>query len=118
MENEPFTEEQWIKFAQTGAIMFAECQSCGNRALVPALTCKKCGSPELAWKQTSGIGSVVTYTITTVSPPELCAITPYVAAMVELEEGFRINGFITGIPLDNGFPEDLIGKSVTLDCFD
>ena len=115
MEEIPFTEEQWIKFAQNKELKYVECQNCNNRVIVPAPTCKKCGSRDLAWKDTSGAGTIYTYTVTSVAPPELAAIAPYVAGIVELEAGIKISSLITGVTLGPTPPEDLIGKPVQLD---
>ncbi len=112
---EPFTEEQWLKFVQQKVLKYVECQSCHKKSVIPAAVCPKCGSRNAAWKQVSGKGTIYTYTITTVPPPELQAIAPYVAGVIELQEGLRINGIITGVPNVSSFPANLIGKAVTLD---
>ncbi len=112
---EPFTEEQWLKFVQQKVLKFVECQSCHKKSVIPSAVCSKCGSRNAAWKQVSGKGTIYTYTITTVPPPELQAIAPYVAGVIELQEGLRINGIITGVAKVDSFPADLIGKPVTLD---
>lgn len=118
MEDVPFTEEQWIKFTQNKELKYIECQGCGARVITPAPSCKKCSSRDLAWKEVSGAGTIYTYTVTAVAPPELASIAPYVAAIVELAEGVKINGIITGVPLGATPPDDLIGKPVQLDFLD
>jgi uncharacterized OB-fold protein len=115
---EPLTEEQWLKFVQQKMLKFVECQNCHKKSVIPAAICPKCGSHKVTWKQVSGKGTIYTYTITTVSPPELQAIAPYTAGVIELQEGLRINGIITGVPNVNLFPADLIGKEVMLDFLD
>jgi hypothetical protein len=115
MEQIPFTEEQWIKYSQEKELKIVECQNCGNKVIVPAPACKKCGSRDLAWKDTSGAGTIYTYTVTAVAPPELTAIAPYVAGIIDLEEGIKISAIITGVTLGSEPPEDLIGKPVQLD---
>jgi uncharacterized OB-fold protein len=112
---EPLTEEQWLKFLQQKLLKFVECQNCHKKSVIPAAVCTKCGSHDVTWKQASGKGTIYTYTITAVPPPELQAIAPYAAGVIELKEGLRINGIITGVPNVNLFPADLIGKAVTLE---
>lgn len=111
---EPFTEEQWLKFVQQKLLKFIECQNCHKKSVIPAAVCTKCGSRNVTWKQTSGKGTIYTYTITAVPPPELQAIAPYATGVVELQEGLRINGIITGVEKVDSFPADLIGKAVTV----
>ncbi len=112
---EPYTEEQWLKFVQQKVLKYVECQNCHKKSVIPSAVCSKCGSHDAAWKQVSGKGTIYTYTITMVPPPELQAIAPYVAGVIELQEGLRINGIITGVKKVDSFPADLIGKPVTLD---
>ncbi|OLS13385.1 MAG: hypothetical protein RBG13Loki_2981 [Promethearchaeota archaeon CR_4] len=113
--NEPFTEEQWLKFVQQKQLKFVECQDCHKMSVIPFAVCTTCGSRNITWKQASGQGSIYTYTITAVPPPELQAIAPYVAGVVELQEGLRINGIITGVENVNSYPADLVGKTVSIE---
>ena len=112
---DPFTEEQWLKYVQQKVLKFVECQNCHKKSIIPSAVCTKCGSRNVTWKQISGKGTIYTYTITVVPPPELQAIAPYAAGVIELAEGLRINGIITGVPDVGSFPSNLIGKAVTLD---
>ncbi|MHA1734136.1 MAG: Zn-ribbon domain-containing OB-fold protein [Promethearchaeota archaeon] len=111
----PFTEEQWVKFKMEKRLAYVECRECGSKTVIPMGRCKKCGSGELDWKESAGRGKIYTYTITFVPPPQLASIAPYVSAVVELAEGVRLNGIVTGIPNVNSCPDDLVGKDVTLE---
>lgn len=107
----PFTIEYWKKQVAAGRLMFVECQACGHKTVIPAPRCNACGSHEQAWREAQGAGTIYTYTITFVPPPQLASIAPYVAAVVELAEGVRLNGVIQGAD-PTTLPEDLIGKPV------
>ncbi len=114
-EKPPFTEEQWVKYKQDRKLMYVECEDCRAKTCIPNPRCNVCGSTKLLWKESQGTGNIYTYTITFVPPPHLAAIAPYVAAVVTLEEGVRINGIINGVSNIEACPDDLIGKPVKLD---
>jgi uncharacterized protein len=55
----------------------------------PARLCRRCGSDDLAWTESAGRG--VVYSFSTVFRPQHPAFTvPYVAALVELAEGYHL----------------------------
>jgi uncharacterized protein len=82
--------------AASGRLLIQRCPSCGARQFYPRQVCATCGgTPE--WEEASGDGVVHTFTIVRqngVKPfkEEL----PYVVAMIELPEGPRMMGNVTG----------------------
>uniref|UniRef100_UPI003516CA08 Zn-ribbon domain-containing OB-fold protein n=1 Tax=Henriciella pelagia TaxID=1977912 RepID=UPI003516CA08 len=53
--------------------------------------CAKCGSPEFSWERSTGKGTLFSWTIThQARHPAFAADIPFVAALVELEEGVRM----------------------------
>ena len=53
--------------------------------------CAKCGSPEFSWERSSGKGTLFSWTVTHQAlHPAFAADIPFVAAVVELEEGVRM----------------------------
>ena len=94
--------------AARGEVLFQECPRCGNRQWYPRAACIACGA-DPGWATSSGRGTVHTYTVVHQNLAEPWRnMTPYVVAMVELEEGPRVMTNITGC--DPG--EVYVGMSV------
>jgi len=84
--------------AAEGRLLIQRCGACGQRQFFPRALCRACGS-EPEWEEASGRGRVHTYTVVRqnhASP--FRDQLPYVVAMVELEEGVRMMGNLTGVP--------------------
>jgi uncharacterized OB-fold protein len=75
--------------AARGELLVRQCSNCGRYQTPPLPMCPECNS--LAWtpRQMSGKGTVYTYTVTH-HPQFTGFVTPFVVALVELEEGPRI----------------------------
>ena len=87
--------------AHRGELLIQECPVCHHRQFYPRLLCTECGAtPE--WKAASGRGTVHTFTIVrkNLAPP-FDRLSPYVVAVVELEEGPRMMGNVTGCAPDD-----------------
>jgi uncharacterized OB-fold protein len=85
----PLTEPFW-KAANDGAFLLQECGSCGHRQHYPRNLCGRCWSEDLSWTRASGEGTVWTFTVVEMpGHPAWAAETPYVIAVVELDEGPR-----------------------------
>jgi len=87
--------EFWSAAAE-GRLLIQHCPSCGARQFYPRQVCATCGG-EPQWEQASGAGVVHTFTIVRQNgaapfKDEL----PYVVAMIELAEGPRMMGNVTG----------------------
>jgi len=87
--------EFWSAAAE-GRLLIQHCPSCGARQFYPRQVCATCGG-EPQWEQASGSGVVHTFTIVRQNgaapfKDEL----PYVVAMIELAEGPRMMGNVTG----------------------
>ena len=77
------------------------CESCGRLAHPPVARCPACHGDTFAWPAMSGRGRLHTYTVATHSVhPVSEGHTPYVIALVELEEGPRILTNLRGIEPD------------------
>ena len=77
--------------AAAGTLLIASCASCGRVHHYPRPACPFCLSTEVSPIETSGRGTLYTYS--TVFMNDLAPFKeklPYVAAMVDLEEGPRI----------------------------
>jgi uncharacterized protein len=80
----PGPDETWRSALAEGRFLLQQCRGCSTCRFPPALVCRHCGSPDLAWKEASGRGSV--YSSTTVRDRE----GNYNVSLVDLAEGARM----------------------------
>ena len=84
-----------------GRLTIPQCKSCGHWIFFPRRHCDKCWSQDLEWKEVRGAGTLYTYTLTRVPTlPDFADEMPQKLAVVELDEGVRINTTLVG--LDEG----------------
>ena len=89
-------ELPYFEAAARGELLYQRCAACGHRQFYPRVLCTACGT-DSTWATASGRGTVHTFTIVRQNgqapfKDEL----PYVVAMIELDEGVRMMGNITG----------------------
>lgn len=85
-----------------GRFLIQRCGPCGEAIFYPRATCPKCGSEDLAMEDASGRGIVYTFTISRrPTHPAFADDTPYVIAIVELEEGPHVTTNIVEIDPDD-----------------
>jgi uncharacterized protein len=83
-ESAPF----WAGCAE-GELRFQRCQDCGEVIFSPRSLCPNCSSLNLGWERASGRGRIYSYTIVHRDAGEHLR-APYVFALVDLDEGFRM----------------------------
>jgi uncharacterized OB-fold protein len=72
-------------------LLLQVCGACGSWFHYPRPFCPRCWSTEVEWREASGRGTVYTYSIVHQNDlPPWPTKVPYVAAVVELEEGPRM----------------------------
>ena len=87
---DPVEQEFWNR-CQDGNLYFQCCGDCGTFRHLPRYMCAKCGSPDFSWEQSSGKGTLFSWTVTHQAlHPAFAADIPFVSAVVELEEGVRM----------------------------
>ena len=94
--DDPTTAYFW-KAASREQLVIQQCGACREYQFYPRLFCLVCDSADIGWVPASGRGTV--YSQTTVhlkAAPELGLSTPYVVAVVQLEEGPRMLTNLTG----------------------
>jgi hypothetical protein len=85
--------------ASRGELLIQRCPS-GHRQFYPRAVCRVCGDDPV-WEQASGRGTVHTYTVIRQNHARpFRDELPYVVAMVDLVEGVRMMGNITGCAPD------------------
>ena len=108
---EPFTIEQFYKFLGQQKLMAGKCLKCGKIQLPPRPLCDNCLSEEFEWISVSGKGKLATFTVIHIAPTQFQALTPYPVGIIELENGLKIPGMISGVKQE----ELKIGMNLTLD---
>jgi len=108
----PLTQPFWDGCA-AGELRYQECAVCARAIFDPARACRFCGATELGWRTSAGHGEV--YSWSTVWRPQTPAfVTPYVAAIVALGEGFHMVSNIVGCEIDavhTGLPVEVVFHS-------
>ncbi|MYH96904.1 MAG: hypothetical protein F4129_10410, partial [Acidimicrobiia bacterium] len=87
---------EFFAAAAEGRLLIQQCPQCGNRQHYPRALCTACAA-EPEWMEAAGTGNVYTYTIVRQYGVPAFAELPYVLAMVDLPEGVRMFGGLTGI---------------------
>lgn len=64
-----------------------KCKQCGNISFPPRLVCPKCKSKTFETVQLSREGKILTFTVIRVGPDKFSKETPYVVAIIELNDG-------------------------------
>jgi uncharacterized protein len=121
---DPMDEEFWRQ-CQDGRLRFQKCDRCGAWRFLPRYMCARCGSPDFAWTPVRGAGSLYSWTITHQAlHPAFAADIPYIAALVELDEGVRMATRLLNCDratLELGLRVELIfreiGEGFQLPCF-
>ena len=75
--------------ARDGVLRVQRCRDCGAHVFIPQPVCTACQSSALVWTDSRGHGSVYCWTVVHRAPHPSFA-TPYVVAIVVLDEGFEM----------------------------
>ena len=98
----PESDEEWQTFfdgARRGELMIQQCTQCSTSLAPGTAVCTECLSESLNWVQASGRGTLFTFGIMHQTyHPGFAGDSPYNVAVVELEEGPRLNTNIVGVP--------------------
>ena len=106
METQPFWDG-----CKEGKFLVRHCNVCNEDHFYPRPFCPKCWGDDVEWKEATGRGTLYTYSIVVQNDlPPFNERVPYVAAVVELEEGPRVMTNIEGTPHD----ELRVGMPVTV----
>jgi len=117
MVDRPFNDNSYEQFLREEKIMGTRCRKCGALALPPRPLCVSCSGSDLEWFPFKGAGKLAAFTSIVVAPPFMVREgfnknNPYVVGVVELEEGAKIVGRITGVNARR--PEEIkVGATLT-----
>ena len=93
LETKPFWDG-----CKEGRFLIRHCNACGADHYYPRPFCPTCWSDDVAWKEASGRATLYTYSVVHVNDlPPFGERVPYVAAIVELEEGPRVMTNVEGV---------------------
>ncbi|MCP8689521.1 MaoC/PaaZ C-terminal domain-containing protein [Marinobacterium sedimentorum] len=84
-----------------GEIRIQQCNQCEGWVFFPRRHCSHCLAHDLAWRKVDGRGTLYSYTLTRIPTlPEFADEMPQALAVVELEQGVRINSTLVGLDED------------------
>ena len=94
---EPHTQHYW-EGTQQHELRYQRCNACASVVFTPRLHCTTCGSMDLAWQVSRGLGTVYTYSVVRQNRnPAFADLGAYVVAYVDLDEGFRMLTNVVGV---------------------
>lgn len=103
----PITQAYWDG-TRAGELRVQKCENCGQHVFYPRPHCPHCASTALSWLRCSGRATLYSYVINHVAPPGWEGETPYVIAVVKLEEGPRmLSNLVDVAPDPKALPLDL-----------
>lgn len=77
--------------AAAGELRYQCCAGCGHVQRIPRSLCEQCQSSQLDWRSSQRTGTVLTFTTVYRAPlPVFKDMVPYVIAIVDMDEGFRV----------------------------
>ncbi len=87
----PEGSDEFFEAAKESRLLIQRCTECGEHQFYPRQVCVHCGSSGVEWVEASGRGTVHTFTVIhQQGMPGWRDETPYVAAVIDLEEGARM----------------------------
>ena len=95
------TEPYWAA-ARDGRLLIKRCTSCAHVFHYPRPFCPKCWSDDVEWEEASGRATLYTWSVVRQNDlPPWPERVPYVAAVVDLEEGPRMLTNVEGCEPDD-----------------
>jgi uncharacterized OB-fold protein len=82
-----------------GELLFQRCDECGGVTHTPAFVCMHCFSTSMQWELSSGRGAIYSWS-TVWRPPTTAFDVPYVAIVVDVEEGWQMLSNLIGCEHD------------------
>lgn len=87
--------------AAEGRLLIQRCSACDRHQFYPRAHCTSCFGTVLEWAESSGRGTLHTFSVVERTPnAEFAEDTPYALAIVDLEEGVRLTSRVVDVPLD------------------
>ncbi len=116
------TKPYWDGIAD-GELRLQRCEACGAAVFYPRAVCPHCFGGPLRWFTAAGTGRVYSYTVAHRAFGEFEDQTPFIVALVDLDEGVRMLTRIVGTGPDSvaiGMPVQMTVEQIgdaDLPCF-
>jgi uncharacterized OB-fold protein len=92
----PETRPFWDGCAH-GELRYQACSDCGAVQRLPRTRCAGCHGGALEWRRAAGRGRILSHTTVHRAPtPAFRDVVPYVIALIDLDEGFRLMVNVAG----------------------
>jgi uncharacterized protein len=111
MRKYPLTYEEFKQGLQEDKLLGLKCLDCGELLLPPGAVCTSCGSSKMEVNSFAKRGKIKTFSVIRVGPAGY--VTPYVVALVELQDGPWVVGNLTAFDSQKA-SMDLIEKEVSV----
>lgn len=96
---DPDSEPYWEGIAD-GELRYQRCGECDVAIFYPRSICPACGVPDPHWHVSEGDGVVYACSVIHRAPPAHADDAPYVVALIDLAEGFRMMSRVVDCPPD------------------
>lgn len=96
----PISKPHWDG-CREGVLRVQRCKDCETHVFIPQPCCTQCLGGNLEWVESSGRGTLYSYTVVH-RPQQPSFDTPYTVVVVELEEGWFMLSNLMGVA-----PEDI-----------
>lgn len=93
-ETSEITRPFW-EAAARGRLVRPVCDACGMNFFIPQIACTRCHSEAWTYQESSGLGTVSTFTVVHRAPTSDHQ-PPYVVAVIDLDEGWYMMSNIVG----------------------
>jgi uncharacterized protein len=78
------------------ALLVKQCTECGHLRAARRSVCRRCGSPEYAWRDAAGTGTLITWAVNAASPSSGRGVSqPF--GLIELPEGPWLESLLVGV---------------------
>jgi uncharacterized protein len=84
------TARYWREIPQRYRLEGARCKKCGYIAFPPRLICPQCAGREFEPTKLAEEGAIETFTVIRVGPSNFGDETPYVVALIKLDDGAKL----------------------------
>ncbi len=111
MNKYPLTYEEFKQGLQEDKLLGLKCMDCGELLLPPGAVCTSCGSSKMEVNSFAKRGKIKTFSVIRVGPAGYS--TPYIVALVELQDGPWVVGNLTAFDPQKA-TMDLIEKEVSI----
>ena len=102
IEQRSFTSASFEQYLGEKKLMGSHCNTCNKDYLPPRAICPNCYSDQLTWSEFSGKAKLAAFTSIYIAPTAMIEAgygrdNPYLAGVVELDEGVKISAQILGL---------------------